>query len=61
MTTVPRLRALIVPSSDAEARFIMDVLEDHGDTPVLVKNAQEALSELALRACASLTSGRSPL
>lgn len=49
MTTVPRLRALIVPSSDAEARFIMDVLEDHGDTPVLVKNAQEALSELALR------------
>jgi two-component system cell cycle response regulator len=46
--TVPRLRALIVPGSDAEARFIIDVLEDHGDTPVLVASAQEALGELSM-------------
>lgn len=45
----PHLRALIVPSSDAESRFIIDVLEDHGDTPVVVASAQEALAELAVR------------
>jgi len=48
MMDAPRLRALIVPSSDAESKFLVGVLEDHGDQPVVAGNAQEALSQLAL-------------
>lgn len=44
----PRLRALIVPSSDAESKFLCGVLEDHGDLPLVANGAQEALSQLAL-------------
>lgn len=43
----PRLRVLVVPGSEAEAKFIVSVLEDHGDTAVVVGNAQEALAQLA--------------
>ncbi len=44
----PRLRVLICPGSDAEAKFVASVLEDHGDSPVVVSGAQEALGQLAL-------------
>lgn len=43
----PRLRVLVCPGSEAEAKFIVSVLEDHGDTATIVSSAQEALAQLA--------------
>lgn len=45
--TLPKLRVLVVPSGDAEARFLVDVIEDHGDAAHVVGSAEEALKELA--------------